>query len=146
MQSKSWIGGQAPTSKGRLQRQKETTASVTSSGIDRLKAVKVLSNDQAIGYNKHIKSLKLQHATLKKHSTADKRIATTKWAARGTIFKDQLKTATTEQKDCRKEAKLLATQLRKQDHDLAKTFCLASYLDSQAIGGALCAHRSHPRA
>jgi hypothetical protein len=48
---------------GRLRRQKETAASVTSSGIDRLKAVKLLSNDRAIGYNKHVKSLKLQHAT-----------------------------------------------------------------------------------
>jgi hypothetical protein len=90
-----------------------------------LRAVKVLSDDQeAIGYNEHIESLKLQHSTLKKRSTADKLIATTKWATRETILNDQLKTATIEQKGCRKEAKLLATQLRKRDQDLAKTSAL----------------------
>jgi hypothetical protein len=109
---------------GRLQRQKETTATVTSSGIDRLKAVKVLSDDRAIGFNKCIDSWKLQHSTLKKRAAADRLISTTKWGARETVLKDQLKTATSDQKDCRKEAKSLATQLRKRDQDLAKTSAL----------------------
>jgi hypothetical protein len=39
-------------------------------------------------------------------------------------LKDQLKTATNEQKDCHKEAKSLATRLRKRDQDLAKTSAL----------------------
>jgi hypothetical protein len=109
---------------GRLRRQKETTATATSSGIDRLKAVKVLSDDRAIGYTKCIDSWKLQHSTLKKRAAADKLIASTKWGARETVLKDQLKTATLDQKDCRKEAKSVSNQLRKRDQDLAKTSAL----------------------
>ena len=47
----------------RLRYQMEMASSAISSGIDHLKVVKALSDDKAAGYNKHIKSLKLQHLT-----------------------------------------------------------------------------------
>jgi hypothetical protein len=51
---------------------------------------------------------------------ADKLITTTKFAARETVLKDQVKSVTLEHKDCLKESKLLNNQQRKRDKELAK--------------------------
>jgi hypothetical protein len=104
----------------RLQRQTESTASATSFGTDRLKAVKALSKERAGDYKKCIDAWKSKYSVLQKRSGADKLIATTKFAAREMVLKDQVNSVTLEHKYCRKESKLLNNQLLKQDKDLAK--------------------------
>jgi hypothetical protein len=92
----------------------------TSFGTDRLKAVKALSEERAGEYKKCIDAWKSKHPVLKKRSGVDKLFATTKFAARETVLRDQAKSVTLEHKDCLKESKLLNNQLRKRDKDLAK--------------------------
>jgi hypothetical protein len=94
-----------------------------SSGIYRLEADKVISDERAtsIGYHKCFDARQSKHSTLKKRSAAEKLIATTKWTARETVLRDQLKSTTLDHKYCREKAKIFNNQLRKRDKDLAKT-------------------------
>jgi hypothetical protein len=69
----------------------------------------------------------------KKGSGADKLAATTKFAARESFLKDQVKFVPLEHKDCRKESKLLNKQLCKRDKDLAKISYLLVILQRRLL-------------
>jgi hypothetical protein len=104
----------------RLLRQTESTASATTFGTNRLKAVKGLSEERAGEYKNCINAWKSKYSVLQKHSGADRLIATSKFAARETVLKDQVKAVTLEHNDCRRESKLLNSQLCMRDKDLVK--------------------------
>jgi hypothetical protein len=59
--------------------------------------------------------------SLKKRSSSDKLVTTTKWVARETVLKEQVKSATQDKIDYRREAKTLNTRMRNRVKDLAKT-------------------------
>jgi hypothetical protein len=128
-----------------LGRQKElTTTTASSFGTNCLKAVKVLSNERAVGYTKCIDAWKLKPSILKKGSGAVELITTTKFAPWETVLKDQVKSVTLEQhKDYCRESKLLNNQVRQQVKDLAK---FSDLLSGLSLRSQLHANQNHPRA
>ncbi len=127
-----------------LRHQKDLTAFASSFGTTRLKAVKVLSDERAVGCTLCINAWKSQHSILKKGSGAVELITTTKFAPRETVLKDQVKSVTLEQhKDYCRESKLLNNQVRQQVKDLAK---FSDLLSGLSLGSQLHANQNHPRA
>ena len=104
-----------------LIKQKEKTASATASGKARLKAVKELSDEKAVGFHKCIDALKARLAALKKHSSDDKKDVAAKFTAKDTASRERILTLGKEQRDIRKDSKTRDNQLRLRDKDLAKT-------------------------